>query len=215
MQRLGWPIDVAGDRAGDRPAARARLRRDRQGAAAVAAARRAGVGWRWPLIWAAAAAALVGQRRDPAARMGRADRSAFRRSCWRFGAVLWTRGFGPEDRELFRMSKADIEELQPARPEHQRRRAALTARADLVPEVAHPGEQHRQAGLVGGGDHFVVADRAAGLDHRGRAGLDRREQAVGEREEGVRGDRRADRARLGPAVGLGRLAAPWRRRCAR
>ena len=37
-------------------------------------------------------------------------------------------------------------------------------------------------------------------------GLGRRQQAVGEREEGVRGDRRADRARLGPAVGLGRLA---------
>jgi hypothetical protein len=28
-----------------------------------------------------------------------------------FGAVLWTRGFGPQDRELFRMRKADIEEL--------------------------------------------------------------------------------------------------------
>ena len=29
-----------------------------------------------------------------------------------FGAVLWYKGFGPEDRELFRMSKDDIEELQ-------------------------------------------------------------------------------------------------------
>jgi hypothetical protein len=29
-----------------------------------------------------------------------------------FGAVLWTKGFGPEDRELFRMKKADIDELQ-------------------------------------------------------------------------------------------------------
>ena len=28
-----------------------------------------------------------------------------------FGAVLWTKGFGPEDRELFRMSKRDIAEL--------------------------------------------------------------------------------------------------------
>jgi hypothetical protein len=26
--------------------------------------------------------------------------------------VLWTRGFGPQDRELFRMKKADIEELE-------------------------------------------------------------------------------------------------------
>ena len=78
-----------------------------------------------------------------------------------------------------------------------------------MPEVAHAGEQHREAGLVGGGDHLVVADRAARLDDRGRAGFGRGEQAVGEREEGVRRDRRADRARLGPAVGLGRFAAPW------
>ena len=28
-----------------------------------------------------------------------------------FGAVVWTKGFGPEDRELFRLRKADIEEL--------------------------------------------------------------------------------------------------------
>ena len=28
-----------------------------------------------------------------------------------FGIVLWTKGFGPEDRELFRLRKADIEEL--------------------------------------------------------------------------------------------------------
>ena len=29
-----------------------------------------------------------------------------------FGAVLWTRGFGPGDRELFRMKKAEIRELE-------------------------------------------------------------------------------------------------------
>ena len=28
-----------------------------------------------------------------------------------FGAVLWVKGFGPEDRELFRMRKEEIEEL--------------------------------------------------------------------------------------------------------
>ena len=36
-----------------------------------------------------------------------------------FGAVLWVKGFGPEDRELFRMKKEDIEELSlpdPGRP---------------------------------------------------------------------------------------------------
>jgi O-antigen/teichoic acid export membrane protein len=67
-------------------------------------------GWRWPLMWAAAAATVVGQ-------------VAILLPEWAellfgipailgvFGAVLWTRGFGPEDRELFRMRKADIEEL--------------------------------------------------------------------------------------------------------
>jgi hypothetical protein len=31
-----------------------------------------------------------------------------------FFAVLWTKGFGPEDRELFRMRKKDVRELQDA-----------------------------------------------------------------------------------------------------
>jgi O-antigen/teichoic acid export membrane protein len=67
-------------------------------------------GWRWPLVWAAAAAVVVGQ-------------IAIRLPEWAellfgipailaaFGAVLWVKGFGPEDRELFRMKKEDIEDL--------------------------------------------------------------------------------------------------------
>ena len=67
-------------------------------------------GWRWPLIWAAAAGTAAGVLSTylpewaellfgiPAILIA-------------FGAVLWTKGFGPEDRELFRMRKADIEEL--------------------------------------------------------------------------------------------------------
>jgi len=67
-------------------------------------------GWRWPLMWAAAAAMVVGQ-------------IAIRLPEWAelvfgipgilaaFGAVLWFKGFGPEDRELFKMRKEDIEEL--------------------------------------------------------------------------------------------------------
>ena len=31
-----------------------------------------------------------------------------------FGAVLWTKGFGPEDRELFRMNKSEVRELREA-----------------------------------------------------------------------------------------------------
>jgi hypothetical protein len=68
-------------------------------------------GWRWPLVWATAAGTVVGVLSTylpewaellfgiPAILLA-------------FGAVLWTKGFGPEDRELFRMKKADIDELQ-------------------------------------------------------------------------------------------------------
>jgi O-antigen/teichoic acid export membrane protein len=67
-------------------------------------------GWRWPLIWAAVVATVIGQLAIlvpewaellfgiPAILLS-------------FGYVLWTRGFGPEDRELFKMSKSDIEEM--------------------------------------------------------------------------------------------------------
>ena len=70
-------------------------------------------GWRWPLIWAAAAAVIVGELAIllvewaellfgiPAILIA-------------FGYVLWTRGFGPEDRELFKMRKSEVEELQEA-----------------------------------------------------------------------------------------------------
>ena len=124
-----------------------------------------------------------------------------------FGAVLWTKGFGPEDRELFRLRKDEVAELREAEAAAEARDQVEDDRLpESVAEVAHAGEQHGQAGLVGRGDHLVVADRAAGLDDRGRAGLGGGEQAVGEGEEGVRGDRRSDRARLGPAVGFGRFA---------
>ncbi|GLR46729.1 lipopolysaccharide biosynthesis protein [Sphingomonas astaxanthinifaciens] len=70
-------------------------------------------GWRWPLIWAAAAGMVVGQL-------------AILMPEWlelslgipailaAFGFVVWRRGFGPEDRELFRMRKKDIEVDLPA-----------------------------------------------------------------------------------------------------
>ncbi|MDV3258102.1 MAG: lipopolysaccharide biosynthesis protein, partial [Sphingomonas sp.] len=67
-------------------------------------------GWRWPLIWAGAAAMIVGQLVIMLPEWAEllfgipAILAAF-------GAVLWFKGFGHEDRELFRMSKDDIEEL--------------------------------------------------------------------------------------------------------
>jgi O-antigen/teichoic acid export membrane protein len=68
-------------------------------------------GWRWSLMWAAAAAAVAGSLAVllpewaelifgiPAILIA-------------FGAVLWVKGFGPEDRELFRMKKGEVEDLQ-------------------------------------------------------------------------------------------------------
>ena len=36
-----------------------------------------------------------------------------------FFSVLWVKGFGPEDRELFRMNKADVKELREAEARDQ------------------------------------------------------------------------------------------------
>jgi hypothetical protein len=68
-------------------------------------------------------------------------------------------------------------------------RAACSASSCLMSmaEVPHAGEHHRHAALVGGGDDLLVAHRAAGLDHAGRACVDHHVQAVAEREEGVAG----------------------------
>jgi len=75
-------------------------------------------GWRWPLIWAAAAAAITGwlftllpPRLEWLELVG-----GIPAILAVFGAVLWFKGFGPEDRELFRMKKEDIEELSLPEP---------------------------------------------------------------------------------------------------
>ena len=71
-------------------------------------------GWRWDLLWATAAGAGMG-----------ALVRLFLPQTWQlvlgvpailcaFFAVLWTKGFGPEDRELFRMRKSDVRELRAA-----------------------------------------------------------------------------------------------------
>jgi O-antigen/teichoic acid export membrane protein len=67
-------------------------------------------GWRWPLIWAAVAALIVGQL---AILLPEWAELVFGIPAilGAFGAVLWFKGFGPQDRELFRMRKEDIEEL--------------------------------------------------------------------------------------------------------
>ena len=71
-------------------------------------------GWRWDIAWAAAAAIAVG-----------APIRMFLSETWQlllgipammaaFGAVVWTKGFGPDDRELFRLRKDEVKELREA-----------------------------------------------------------------------------------------------------
>ncbi|MFL6801621.1 MAG: lipopolysaccharide biosynthesis protein [Sphingomicrobium sp.] len=71
-------------------------------------------GWRWDLAWATVAGVIVG-----------AGVKYLLPQIWQlilgvpailaaFFAVLWTKGFGPEDRELFRLNKREVKELREA-----------------------------------------------------------------------------------------------------
>jgi O-antigen/teichoic acid export membrane protein len=71
-------------------------------------------GWRWDIAWATAAGAIVGvgvRYFLPTTLQLIVGIPAILGA---FGAVLWTKGFGPEDRELFRMRKRDVAELRAA-----------------------------------------------------------------------------------------------------
>ncbi len=70
-------------------------------------------GWRWTLIWASAAAVAVGYLFTllPHSLEWLELAAGIPAILAAFGLVIWTRGFGPEDRELFRMRKDEIEEL--------------------------------------------------------------------------------------------------------
>ena len=61
--------------------------------------------WRWPLLWAAAAAIVVGQL---VVRMPEWAELIFGIPAILavYGWIIWRRGFGPEDRVLFRRSKS-------------------------------------------------------------------------------------------------------------
>lgn len=72
-------------------------------------------GWRWPLIWAAAAGTLVGWLATFLPEWAELL-FGIPGILIAFGAVLWTKGFKAEDRELFRMKKEEIEELQVPAP---------------------------------------------------------------------------------------------------
>lgn len=76
-------------------------------------------GWRFSIAWAAAAASAVGvpvRLFLPEMLQLILGVPAILAA---FGAVLWTKGFGPDDRELFRMRKEDVEELREAEARDQ------------------------------------------------------------------------------------------------
>ncbi|WP_260482963.1 lipopolysaccharide biosynthesis protein [Sphingomicrobium flavum] len=70
-------------------------------------------GWRWPIVWATGAALVVGYFIVMMPDWGQLAIGA-PLIMIAFGIVIWKKGFGPEDRELFKMKKKDIEvELPP------------------------------------------------------------------------------------------------------
>lgn len=71
-------------------------------------------GWRWDLAWATSIGVIVGAGARfllPQALQLIVGVPAILIA---FGAVLWTKGFGPEDRELFRLRKDQVRELREA-----------------------------------------------------------------------------------------------------
>ena len=112
----GLAAGIPGDRAGDRVVRRARPspRSPSRGCSSSKLGEPVS-GWRWDMVWATAAGR---GRRARRALLAAAER-------WQlvvgipailvaFVAVLWTKGFGPEDRELFRMRKDEVRRF--ARP---------------------------------------------------------------------------------------------------
>ncbi|HZC37404.1 MAG TPA: lipopolysaccharide biosynthesis protein, partial [Sphingomicrobium sp.] len=85
---------------------KARLLRDELGASVS--------GWRWDLLWSTIAGLVVGA-------VVRYFLSGFLQLVIgvpaimiAFGAVLWTKGFGPDDRELFKLRKGEVQDLRNA-----------------------------------------------------------------------------------------------------
>ena len=71
-------------------------------------------GWRWSIAWATAAGAVVGVGVRYALPPTLQLIIGIPAILGAFGAVLWTKGFGPEDRELFRLRKHEVAELREA-----------------------------------------------------------------------------------------------------
>ena len=76
-------------------------------------------GWRFSVAWAAAAAVAVGVPVRLFLPEALQLILGIPIILGAFGAVIWTRGFGPEDRELFRLRKEEVEELREAESRDQ------------------------------------------------------------------------------------------------
>ena len=71
-------------------------------------------GWRWDLAWATSAGLIVGVAVRFSLPEGLQLIIGVPAIMVAFFAVLWTKGFGPEDRELFRLRKDEVRELREA-----------------------------------------------------------------------------------------------------
>jgi O-antigen/teichoic acid export membrane protein len=71
-------------------------------------------GWRWDLAWATSAGLIVGAGVYFLLPQALQLVLGVPAILVAFGAVLWTMGFGPEDRELFKLRKAEVRELREA-----------------------------------------------------------------------------------------------------
>jgi O-antigen/teichoic acid export membrane protein len=76
-------------------------------------------GWRWDLAWATASGAVVGAGVRYLLPETLQLFVGVPLILVAFFSVLWVKGFGPEDRELFRMNKADVRELREAEARDQ------------------------------------------------------------------------------------------------
>jgi O-antigen/teichoic acid export membrane protein len=71
-------------------------------------------GWRWDLAWATASGVVVGALVRFVVPEGLQLVLGVPAIMLAFFAILWTKGFGPEDRELFRLRKHEVRELREA-----------------------------------------------------------------------------------------------------
>ncbi|HVI04889.1 MAG TPA: hypothetical protein VM711_02195, partial [Sphingomicrobium sp.] len=71
-------------------------------------------GWRWDLAWSTSAGIVAGAAVRLLLPQTLQLIVGVPMIMVAFGAVLWTKGFGPEDRELFRLRKHEVQELRDA-----------------------------------------------------------------------------------------------------